>query len=166
MNAIEVIRTGLADFHNELRGDLVDLDPQLLFWQPNAEANHIGFLLWHVVRDEDSVVSWTSKQKEVWEEGDWAARLPIDGDSTRSTLTGPEASALRYDLSTLLRYAETVWASTHERLAAMVDDDLDSQAWPEWTVARHLVEGCVGHSWMHFGEIRYIRGLRGWRFRE
>jgi hypothetical protein len=30
----------------------------------------------------------------------------------------------------------------------------------------HLLEGSVGHNWVHLGEVRAILGLRGWRFRE
>jgi hypothetical protein len=164
MNGVDVIRAGLSDLHAELRRDLADLDPDLVFWQPRPEVNHIGFILWHLVRDEDSVVSHTAKLREVWEEGGWAKRLNLE--SSEATLPGPEAAALRYGLAGFLEYAEVVWEATRQRLLDMTDDNLDRQAWPDWTVARHLVEGCIGHSWLHLGEIRYIRGLRGWRYRE
>jgi hypothetical protein len=53
-------------------------------------------------------------------------------------------------------------------VSRLSEDDLDRQAWPEsdWTVATQLVEGSIGHAWVHLGEMRAIKGLRGWRFRE
>ena len=164
MHGVQVIRAALDDVHVELRGALADLDPEILFWQPGPDVNHAGFILWHLVRDEDSVVSHTSRQTEIWNDGGWAARLKIE--TVEATLPAHAASDLRYNLPGFLEYAEAVWSSSVQRLGALSDDDLDSPAWPGWTVARHLVEGCIGHSWLHLGEIRYLLGLRGWRSRE
>ena len=166
MNAVELIRSGLSDVHAEIRRALADLEPDMLFWQPQPDVNHIGFILWHLVRDEDSMISYTSKLSEVMDEGGWAARLNVAPELSKPTLPGPEAGALRYDLACFVEYAEAVWHATDERLLVLRDVDLDRPAWPGWTVARHLVEGCLGHSWLHLGEIRYIRGLRGWHFAE
>jgi len=36
---------------------IAGVDPRLLWWRPAEDADHIGFLVWHMLRDEDTVVS-------------------------------------------------------------------------------------------------------------
>jgi hypothetical protein len=74
-------------------------------------------------------------------------------------------STFRYDPAGFSRYAEAVWARTGEELRAMSEGELDEPAY-DWTAGRLLTEGCFGHGWEYLGEIRYAKGLRGWRFRE
>ncbi len=35
-----------------------------------------------------------------------------------------------------------------------------------WSLANLLTTGCLSHGWVHLGEIRQLRGLRGGKFRE
>lgn len=167
MNGVEVIRASFEHVHRELRQDIAELPPETLFWQPAPGVNHIGFLLWHVVRDEDLVVSHVCIP-QLWAAEDWAGRTGLPASEQGTGLEPERVDSLRYDLTLFLSYAERVWARTGPALAALADADLDPPAWPgsASTVAQQLVEGCIGHTWLHLGEIRYIKGLRGWRYRE
>ena len=168
MDGVEVIRASFEHVHRELRRDVAAVAPEWLWWQAAPGANHIGFLLWHVVRDEDVVVSHVCGLPQVWAAEGWHAELGLAERDQGTGFEAEAASSLRYDLGSLLGYAERVWARTPAAVGALAEADLDPPAWPgaEWTVAQQLVEGCIGHTWLHLGEVRYIMGLRGWRSRE
>ncbi len=166
MNAISLLSQSFEDLHRELRGDMAEVRPEMLFWQPAAGVNHIGFLFWHLVRDEDTMIADLTGQPQVWEAGDWAPRLGLEMIGRVATLSPEDAGRLRYEFSRFLEYAEQVWLRTLEAVPAFTESRLDTETWPGWNLARSLVEGSIGHGWLHLGEIRYAMGLQGWRFRE
>lgn len=168
MHAIRLIQEGFEHLHQAVRDDLAEVDQGWLFWQPGNGLNHIGFLLWHLVRDEDTVTSYLAKEGQLWEEAGWASRLGLDPGSQGTGLDPELLPGFRYEPPLFLEYAEAVWAATPDRVARLSEDDLDLPAWPgsEWNVGRQLVEGLLCHGWVHLGEIRSIMGLRGWHFRE
>jgi len=169
MDATTLLRTGFADLHSELIDDISDLGADALFWQPAEGVNHIGFLLWHIVRDEDTVICQSVlKRPELWLSGGWAERLGMDADSQGTGFDSTELGGFRYDLSELVAYAWDVWAQTDSALQALDPARLEEPlAWSEdWKLANLLTTGCLSHGWVHLGEIRQLRGLRGWKFRE
>ena len=169
MDAPGLLRTAFADLHSELVDDVTGLGPDGLFWQPAPGVNHIGFLLWHIIRDEDSVICQSIlRRRELWATSGWAERLGMD---TRDQGTGFADEALgdfRYDFSELMAYAWDVWAQTDEALSGLDPGRLDEKlTWSEsWRLVNLLTTGCLSHGWVHLGEIRQLRGLRGWKFRE
>jgi hypothetical protein len=165
MNGVEVIRQGYRDVQGVLRSTIDEIDDETYWWQPGPLLNHPGFLAWHVVRDEDTVVSYVCKQPERWSAEGWDTRFSMDSKEQGTGLDPERIETFRYDRALFRAYAESVWRRTPELLATLDDGDLDGQAWPgsDWTVATQLVEGSIGHAWMHLGEIHTIRGLRGWR---
>ena len=168
MNAIEVIVSSFRDVQIALREDIAVVDDDLFWWQPATDLNHIGFLFWHVVRDEDTVTSYVAGEPEAWAADGWHARFRMDPKEQGTGLDPARIAAFRYDRALFMDYAEAVWARTPDLLSRLTESDLDRQAWPgsEWNLTQQLVEGSIGHGWVHLGEIRAIKGLRGWRFRE
>ena len=138
MDASELLRVALADLHKELLEDIADLDEAALFWQPSAGVNHAGFLFFHVVRDEDTVLSQSVlRQGELWSREGWFERLGMDG---REQGTGFDRSALagfRYSFPAFIEYARAVWRQTDETLSAMDPGRLDERLnWSEeWKLA-------------------------------
>lgn len=167
MDAAEFLAHGFAYLHEALREDIGQMDPEWLFWQPRPELNHAGFLFWHIVRDEDQVIGHVRGLPEVWRSEGWHSRFGMD-ESEQGTGFDPTAlDAFRYHLREFMGYAEAVWARTETEVGKVTDADLQRPAWDgDWSVERLLNEGCLGHGWLHLGEIRYVKGLRGWRFRE
>lgn len=168
MRSIQMLREGFGHVHEAIREDLAQVEADWLFWQPAPGLNHIGFLAWHIVRDEDEVLSRISGEAEAWRAEGWADRLALDETSQGTGLDPARLVIFRYEPAQFLAYAEAVWARLPGRLAALTEDDLDQPAGPgsEWSIGRQLVEGLLGHAWLHLGEIRSVMGLRGWRFRE
>ena len=169
MDAPSLLRTAFADLHRELLEDVHDLAPDDLFWQPAEAVNHIGFLLWHVIRDEDSVICQAVlRQPELWTGNGWASRFEMDAKEQGTGFDPDNLANFGYQLPELLAYAEEVWAQTDTALAALAPESLDdSLPWSDtWRLVNLLTTGCLSHGWVHLGELRQLRGLRGWKFRE
>jgi hypothetical protein len=140
-----------------------------LSWQPAEGVNHIGFLFWHIVRDEDTVICQSVLGRpQLWAREAWAARLGLPGEEQGTGLNSAELPRIQYNLSAFLPYAHKVFAQTDAALAGMDAARLaEDLAWSsEWRLANLLTTGCLSHGWVHLGEIRQLRGLRGWKFRE
>ncbi|MCL4240632.1 MAG: DinB family protein [Dehalococcoidia bacterium] len=169
MDAPSLLRLAFNDLHTELMDDVAGLDDQDLFWQPAAGVNHIGFLLWHIVRDEDTVICQSVlRQPELWTRGSWANRFAMDAEAQGTGFESAELPTFRYPLADLLAYAWDVWAQTADAIGSLDPARLEEPLpWSkDWKLANLLTTGCLSHGWVHLGEIRQLRGLRGWRFRE
>ena len=169
MEAPELLRLAFADLHKELLEDVDGLGPDDLFWQPAEGVNHVGFLLWHVIRDEDTVFCQSVlRQPELWTRNGWDGQLGMDPKDQGTGFDSNNLASVRYDLAALLGYASEVFLQTDAALAGLSSARLDeSLPWSaEWRLANLLTTGCLSHGWVHLGEIRQLRGLRGWRFRE
>ena len=168
MDAIELLQEAFEHLHQAVREDLAEVEREWLWWQPAPGLNHVGFLQWHLVRDEDTVLSHLAGEEEVWQSGAWHERLGMDAKAQGTGIDPAALASLRYDITLFNGYRDRVWAATGPRLARLKPASLREAAWPgsSWNVAQYLVEGCLCHSWLHLGEIRMIMGLRGWRFRE
>jgi hypothetical protein len=169
MDAPGLLRLAFNDLHTEIMEDAGGLDDQDQFWQPAPGVNHIGFLLWHIVRDEDTVICQSVRRTpELWVRGNWTDRFAMDATAQGTGFESAELATFRYSLTDLLAYARDVWAQTDEALQSLDPARLDEPlSWSkEWKLANLLTTGCLSHGWVHLGEIRQLRGLRGWRFRE
>lgn len=169
MDATGLLRLAFADLHKELVEDVDGLTPEELSWQPAEGINHIGFLLWHIVRDEDTVISDSVlRDTQLWAREGWAGRLGLPAEEQGTGLDSAALGGIRYALDDLLRYAEGVFTQTDGALAALPVDRLgEDLPWSsEWKLANLVTTGCLSHGWVHLGEIRQLRGLRGWKFRE
>lgn len=168
MDAISLLQQEFANLHTGLREDIDQVEPEWYWWQPAPNLNHIGFLFWHIVRDEDVVVSYVTKREPRWTAEGWHKRFGMDAKEQGTGLDPAAMAALGYDPTEFLAYADSVWAATGPALGTLTAEELEGPAWrgSEWNVGQQLVEGCLAHSWLHLGEIRLTMGLRGWRFRE
>ena len=168
MNGVDVIRTAFREVHEAIEGDVETLQPGELFYQPAPDANHVGFLLRHLIRDEDAVVSDVTGQPGLWSSGRWFERMNMEERGQGTGFDSESLGTFRYDLHDLMAYAREVWEATDSRLAPLSEDDLDGPApgAPGKSVVSLLTTGSIAHDWVHLGEIRYVRGLQGWRFQE
>lgn len=169
MDAPALLRLAFAGLHKEVAEDVAGLSDAELFRQPAPGVNHIGFLLWHLVRDEDTVICQAVlRRPELWSRERWFERFAMDEREQGTGLDSARLETLRYPLPLLLEYAARVWEQTDAALAAMPATRLEeSLSWTtEWRLADLLTTGCLDHGWVHLGEIRQLRGLHGWRFRE
>ncbi len=163
MNAVGFISDCLAQVHLRLMATCEGLSREQLLWRPAPTANNIGFILWHLVRNEDARVTGTGGLGEdIWATETWHERFgqpataPDPGDRLGlRTLAIPS-------LEVLVGYAEAVQQRTARYVSGLTPDDLDlapDQSRPELTVSgslRHLIT----HKNNHHGQIDYLRGLQ------
>jgi len=135
-----------------------------LAYRPDAEANSIAWLIWHLTRVQDDHVSEIIGTEQVWTSAGWAERfgLPLDVDDTGYGHTSEQVASVRADAESLLGYHDAVHRQTEEFVRSVKDPDLKrivDERWdPPVTMAVRLVsviDDCIQHS----GQAAYVRGL-------
>ena len=163
MDAAGFILDCLAQVHLRLMITCEGLSTEQLLWRPAPTANNIGFILWHLSRNEDARVTSTGKLGEdLWATDGWHERFgqpataPDPGDRL-----GLRALAIP-SLETLVGYAEAVRERTSGYVAGLTPEDLDQA--PDPAQLEHTVSGSlrhlITHKNNHHGQIDYLRGLQ------
>jgi len=131
-------------------------------WRPSAQANSVGFLLWHIARGEDGLLNrWAFGGKEVWVTGGWDKKIRLPSDKPIAEWTPADLGRFTPVLADLLAYMSAVREST---LAGLKKLDLGRLGEhprpdrPEWSVATFLQIG-VSHEAHHQGAVEYLVGL-------
>ena len=163
MDAISFISDTLRQVQLRLLATCHGLTQDQVLWRPASHANNIGFILWHLTRGEDTIISdLDSGQPVLWESGGWhekfgqPAEAPDPGDRM-----GLQSLPIP-DLEVLLGYSKAVHGKSQSFLASFPSERLDEAhdpTRPQRTVAasvRHLIT----HNNNHHGQIDYIRGLQ------
>ncbi len=163
MDAVGFISDCLAQVHLRLMATCEGLNQEQLLWRPAPTANNIGFILWHLSRNEDSRVTRTGGLGEdLWAADGWHESFgqPVTAPDPGDRM-GLRALAIP-SLEVLVGYAKAVEQRTARYVAELTPEELDQtpdQAHPEQTVAgslRHLIT----HKNNHHGQIDYLRGLQ------
>src|SRR5690606_38245746 len=83
------------DVHRAASG----LDAAGLAYRPDAEANTIAWLVWHLTRIQDDHVAEIADKVQVWHDGPWAEQIGFTGDlnDTGFGHTSEQVGALRPD---------------------------------------------------------------------
>ena len=106
-----------------------DLTHEELTWRPRAEANPIGFILWHQLRGEDAFVQGIIRQKpQLWVSEKWYKKLnlPEDPRDNGHGYTAEQVAAFPIpELKDLLEYAGAVRVRTVEYLNGVPPDKFD-----------------------------------------
>ncbi|MCH8893277.1 MAG: DinB family protein [Chloroflexi bacterium] len=163
MDSIAFIADCLAQVHLRLMATCEGLSTDQLLWRPAPTANNIGFILWHLVRNEDARVTNTGKlDGDIWASESWhdkfgqPATAPDPGDRM-----GLRALAIP-SLDVLVGYAGAVHQRTLKYLSGLTPESLDQLPDPErpdFAVSgslRHMIT----HKNNHHGQIDYLRGLQ------
>jgi uncharacterized damage-inducible protein DinB len=131
-------------------GYVRDLDAEALAWRPAADANPIGWMLWHIGEVEESVLWTVEGQAPRWEFG-------------RSALAARESGAALPAPAEILAYLEQVRQRYLAWLQALPDDQVDrvvgEGVWKG--PASSLMFLAPKHESYHCGQITYVRRLMG-----
>ena len=142
------------------------LIPDELAFQPDKEANSIGFILWHQARAEDSLVQGMIQQKpQVWTSEKWYQKMNLSEDPSDDGwgYTAEQVAAFPVpELKDLLSYAEAVRSRTVEFLQGMTPDRFDEvikTPFGELTIGQ-VFSLTMCELNQHTGQIAYLRGLQ------
>lgn len=154
---------------NVLKG----LSQDNLDWQPHPDCNSIGWLIWHLTRQQDAQISSLMNEQQLWLSGEWAKRFnysPDPGDVGFGHTPEQVSSFKSPDIQTILDYHYAVLDRTKRYLITLSKNDLDRELEEPWfqplpTVGVRLIS-ILEDSLLHAGQAAYIRGLiqgRGWQ---
>ena len=136
-----------------------------LAFRPNAAANSIGWLVWHLTRVQDHHVADIAGRQQVWVEEDWPGRFGVDPhpDNTGYGHSSAEVAAVRPETPRVLQeYYEAVHDRTLDYLSGIsrskLDRIIDTRWDPPVSVGVRLVS-VIGDDLQHIGQAAYIRGL-------
>jgi Protein of unknown function (DUF664) len=136
-----------------------------LAYRPDADANSIAWLVWHLTRIQDDHIADVAGTEQVWTAADWFARfaLPFDpadhgyGHDTRQVAALGGATA-----ELLLGYHDAVHDATVRYVRGLTTSDLDrivDERWdPPVSLAVRLVS-VVADNLEHAGQAAYVRGV-------
>jgi hypothetical protein len=150
---------------HELVGRIVDgLGPDELAFRPDAGANTIAWLIWHLTRVQDDHIADAAGRPQVWTAQGWADRfgLPFDDDATGYGQSPDEVARVVAPPDLLVGYHEAVHRLTLEYVTGIGEAELDriiDERWdPPVSVGVRLVS-VIGDALQHAGQAAYVRGL-------
>ncbi len=140
------------------------LDEDRLSFRPDAEANPIGWLVWHLTRVQDDHVAEVAGGEQLWTAGGWVERfrLPFDVGAIGYGQSAEEAGQVRATAEMLAGYQDAVHRSTVDYLGTLRDEDyarvVDDRWDPPVTLGARLVS-VLNDDTQHLGQASYVRGL-------
>lgn len=141
------------------------LDEAALAYRPDADANSIGWLVWHLIRVQDHHVSQLAQRDQEWTDHRWFDRFGMDPDPEDIGYghTTEQVAAVRIaDPAILGEYVDAVHARTLEYLNTLDEEELsrivDTRWDPPVTAGVRLVS-VIGDDMQHLGQAAYVRGL-------
>ena len=159
----------LESLHHVLEG----LSEEDLKWQPRQDCNSIGWLTWHLTRQEDAQIAALMGEHQLWTMEGWHDRFnrPPDPSDIGFGDTPEQVSAFQCpDVQTLLDYHLAVLERSKRYIRGLSATDLEVELDEPWfqpppTVGVRLVS-IMEDSLVHAGQAAYVRGLRqgkGWQ---
>ena len=167
MDTTSFISQCLAQVQVRLLGTCDGLTQDQVLWRPAPHANNIGFILWHVARGEDRLITTLATgAADLWESDRWhqAFGQPIEAPEPGDR---PGLRSLKVpDVEVLIGYLEAAHRHTREYLSTLAPEELDAvpdPLEPERSVAS-LLRHLITHKNNHHGQVDYLRGLQyeGW----
>ena len=140
-----------------------DLTPAEMAWKAGPEANHIGWILWHMIRVEDMWFQFfIQRQPEIWERDGWNEKFGLPTRDNGFEHTQEQVDNFpAYDLGQMLEYGAAVRYETLNYLASVTPAQMDNiprEARPEMSIGR-IFRQVIGEVYQHQGHIAYLKGL-------
>lgn len=171
---VSLLRNQLKGAFEMLEGVMADLTAEQIHWIPPGVANPISASYAHVVTGTDGIINGILKGDAPLMATSWAGKVglsepPPAPDSSNPGLPnwGEWGRRVKIDLGALREYAQAVYASTDDYLAALTDADLNRPidlsgiGLDESTVGQTLMGGVLSNVQWHTGEISCLKGLQG-----
>ena len=119
--ATTVILDAFGRVHGDLPGLLDGLDEQALTWRADADANPIGWLVWHLTRVQDDHLAGVDGRDQAWTAQGFATRLglPYDDADVGYGQDSDDVAEFRATVQDLLDYHAATHALTVEVLQGM-----------------------------------------------
>lgn len=177
--AIEVLRDAFTRVHDDLPELLDGLTGPELIWRPDADANPIGWLAWHLARVQDDHLAGVAAALglggvdpadrlgggQVWVDQGWSERfgLPYAVGEIGYGHSREQVGAFRVASPDLLvGYHDAVHVLTLAVLDALAEGDLDrvvDERWDPPVTASVRLVSVVNDITQHLGQAAYAAGM-------
>lgn len=144
---------------------LEDLDADQLRRRPAQGANPVGWLLWHLSRQQDAQLAVLADEEQVWTAQGWHERLalPYEAGASGFGQSAEEVGAFRVEDPALVGgYAVAVHALTRRLVTGLAAEDYDRVVDDRWdppvTVAVR-VYSVLEDAVKHLGQAEYVKGM-------
>jgi hypothetical protein len=160
----DLLVDGFERVQETVREAVEGLDEDALAWRPDAGANSIAWLVWHLTRIMDDHVAAAAGGEQVWTGAGWVERfgLPFDVGATGYGHSAAEVGRLRAGDVLLTAYQDAVHGLVVDYVRTLDDEALDrvvDERWdPPVTLAVRLVS-VLDDAAQHAGQASYVRGL-------
>ncbi len=165
METRELLADAFGRIQEETHRAAAGLDHAGLCHRPDADANSIGWLVWHLTRVQDDHVAHLAGREQAYVADGWAERLGMEPDERDLGYghTSEQVAAVQFDNPDgLLAYHDAVVERTRDYLATLDGTELDRVCDTRWdppvTVGVRLVS-VVSDCLQHAGQANYVRGM-------
>ena len=141
------------------------LSAEALAFRPDADANSIAWLVWHLTRVHDDHLASLAGRDQVWTVDGWSSRfdLPFGDREIGYGHSSDQVAAVTVDGPELLvGYHEAVANQTPGHLRTIIDQGLgrvvDERYDPPVTAGVRVIS-VVNDTTQHIGQAAYVRGL-------
>jgi uncharacterized damage-inducible protein DinB len=163
MSVAELLVDGFDRVREVVHEVLAGLTVEDLTFRADAQANSIGWLIWHLTRVQDDHVAAATGQEQVWPEG-WLQRagLPFAPTETGYGQHPRLVAEVRLPAEFLAGYHDATYAQTTSFVSGLRDADLSRIVDPAWdppvTLGVRLVS-VLSDDLQHAGQAAFVRGL-------
>jgi hypothetical protein len=165
MDVSELLEELFSRVHDHVHDVLDGLDREDLLAVPGDGSNPIGWLLWHLIRVQDSHVAEIVEQDQVWTVEGWAERFELTADPADVGYghSPEQVLAVRPEGPDAIRdYLAAVEERTGQLLVSLSPESLDrivDRRWdPPVTLGVRLVS-IADDDIQHAGQAAYVKGL-------
>ncbi len=163
MNGVQTITASVKASHDWFNGTISDVTQAQANALPPGVVHPIGELMTHILNSEDGTVhNMIQGKPTIWERDGWGKKLGV-GNMMFHDNKG--ARTFKIEPTSLAGYHKAVQAATLQYLGSLKDADLDRlvDAGPlgKVPVAALLLNGMVGNTFAHTGEISALKGTHG-----
>lgn len=164
MNTADLLIEAFGRIRGIVRRVVGGLSPDALAFRPDADANSIAWLVWHLTRIQDDHVADVAGIEQAWAADGWAKRfaLPFDVADTGYGHSTADVAAVQVDAELLTGYYDAVHERTVDYVRTIADADLDrivDRSWdPPVTLGVRLIS-VVSDDLQHAGQAAFVRGL-------
>lgn len=141
------------------------LDADDLRWRPDPGANPIGWLLWHLSRQQDAQLAALSGEQQAWKADGWHERfvLPYSRGATGYGQSSEEVAQFRVEDPVLLSgYAASVHGLTRRLVDGLAAEDFDrviDTSWDPPVTVGVRVYSVLEDAAKHLGQAEYVKGM-------
>jgi uncharacterized damage-inducible protein DinB len=164
MTSAQLLADAFGRIQEEVHAAVADLTAEQLAHRVTADANSIGWLVWHLTRVQDDHVGGAAGLPQVWTEQGWAEKfaLPFADTEIGYGQSSKQVAEVRTTAELLTGYYDATHEQTIGYVKGLTDKDLTrvvDDAWdPPVTLAVRLIS-VVSDDLQHVGQAAFVRGL-------